>query len=175
MPYYFAYGSNMLAQQMAQRCPGARAVGPARLNGWRFMITKRGTANIKRDAKAEVHGVLWDCQPHHLSLLDQWEGVAWRNYLRQRVVVRLGCHAPEEVADGACDAAAAPAEFCHSFVYVSSRILAGRGRPDYLLNAVLPGARAFGLPDHFIAELESWLPRRPIAHSRRYMGRRRRS
>lgn len=35
---YFAYGSNMDTGQMAHRCPGARKVGIALLNGYRFII-----------------------------------------------------------------------------------------------------------------------------------------
>jgi hypothetical protein len=43
-----------------------------------------------------------------------------------------------------------------------------------MMTAILPGARIFGLPDDYIAELESWLPDRPIGERvRRYRGRRR--
>ena len=44
---YFAYGSNMSVGQMRARCPAARAVGPAQLDGWRFFINRRGTAAIR--------------------------------------------------------------------------------------------------------------------------------
>ena len=161
MPLYFAYGSNMLARQMAARCPGARPVGRAELGGWRFHITTRGTANIIPAPDACVHGVLWRCEAWHLMHLDRWEGVSWRNYRRRMVRVRLD--------DGAD---------CSAVCYVSSRNYGALGRADYLLSAVLPGARAFALPEPFIAELESWLPRRPIGgsmgrFSRRYVGARR--
>ena len=158
MPYYFAYGSNMAPRQMAARCPGARPVGPATLPGWRFIITTRGTANIVNDASHKVHGVLWRCEPRHMTALDRWEGVSWRNYRRRSIIVTL--------ADG---------RTCTALSYVSSRTYCGPARADYLLSAVLPGARCFDLPADFVNELESWLPRKTIAgtgsrYARRYVG-----
>ena len=35
---HFAYGSNMDRAAMLLRCPGARAIGPARLDAWRFIL-----------------------------------------------------------------------------------------------------------------------------------------
>lgn len=155
----------MLPRQMAHRCPGARGLGPALLDGWRFIISKGGKANIMAGERCQVHGVLWACEPRHMALLDQWEGVAQRHYRRHRVAVALydGADGADGV-DGACR---------QCFVYVSSQIQPGSARPDYMMSAVIPGARAFSLPAHYIAELESWLPRRPIAGlSRRYRGKR---
>jgi gamma-glutamylcyclotransferase (GGCT)/AIG2-like uncharacterized protein YtfP len=158
MILYFAYGSNMHPRVMGARCPGARAIGPARLDGWRFLINKRGAASIWPDADHAVHGVLWWCNLGHIEALDAYEGVRWRNYFRRRLFV-------------AQDAGEAGA-----FVYTGSRHMPGVARPNYLLSAVLPGAREFGLPRCYIAQLESWLPRRPLgAHGpgRQYLGRRR--
>ena len=150
----------MAPRQMAARCPGARIAEWARLDGWRFHITTRGTANIVADRKGRVYGVLWRCEPRHLILLDRWEGVAWRNYRRHlvRVQRRSGDH-------------------CSAICYISSRTYAGRARADYLLGAVIPGARAHALPSCFLQELESWRPRRPLAsrdgrYSGRYSGKR---
>lgn len=81
---YFAYGSNMNLRQMAWRCPGARALGPARLPGWR--LTERTFADIDRDPASEVWGVLWDITPDHLRTLDRYEGCP-RLYRRGRVTV----------------------------------------------------------------------------------------
>jgi len=158
MILYFAYGSNMHPRVMGARCPGARALGPARLDGWRFLISKRGTAAIWPDEAHAVHGVLWWCNLRHIQALDAYEGVRWRNYFRRRLFV---ARAGRETG---------------AFVYTSSRHMPGVGRPDYLLSAVLPGARQFGLPGAYIEHLESWLPRRSVGahgHARRYVGRRR--
>ena len=143
---------------MDARCSGARALGPARLDGWRFLITKRGTASIWPDKGREVHGVLWWCRLSHIEALDAYEGVGWRNYLRRRLFVTR-----DEGEAGA-------------FVYTSSRHLPGVARSNYLLSAVIPGARHFGLPASYIEHLESWLPHRPLGGhgaGRRYRGRRR--
>ena len=56
---YFAYGSNMVATQMHQRCPTAHDIGMARLGGWRFIINQEGHATIVPDPSAYVLGVLW--------------------------------------------------------------------------------------------------------------------
>lgn len=45
---YFAYGSNMSTEQMRERCPTATAVGLAKTVGWRWIINRRGYANIVR-------------------------------------------------------------------------------------------------------------------------------
>ncbi len=147
----------MSPRQMAARCPGAQAHGPAVLHDWRFMITTRGTAGIVPAPGAAVHGVLWRCGPHHLHRLDEYEGVWWRNYLRRTVLV-----------------SGAGGDRLHAIVYVSWRRYAGQGRPDYLLTAVLPGAEAFGLPDHYREEISGWLPQNAIGGARgRYRGRKR--
>lgn len=154
MPLYFAYGSNMHPDVMAERCRGARAVGTAQLLGWRFHITKRGSASIIPAYESTVFGVLWRCVPAHIHHLDRYEGVAWGNYHRRRLVV--------EGADGRCIPA---------FSYVNSRHHPGRARVSYMTTAILPGAEAFGLPQFYIDELRAWLPDRPIGETRnRYRG-----
>jgi len=155
MPLYFAYGSNMSALQMRERCPGARAIGHSMLKDWRFIITTRRTASIVPEKNAFVHGVLWRCTPEHQHTLDRYEGVRIGNYRRRIVSVRG--------SDGI---------FRNSIVYVGANRNRGIGRPDYLNTAVLPGARHHALPDEYILELEAWLPQRfigqPVA---RYRGR----
>ncbi len=155
MLYYFAYGSNMCPDQMALRCPGARALGPARLQGWRFHVTTRGTASILPDEGHAVHGVLWRCRPEHLFILDRFEGVAWRNYFRRSVIIESRAHGP-----------------LRALTYASARTWPGRARANYMLTRVLPAAKTFALPPGYIEELESWLPARPLGErGTRYVGR----
>ncbi len=157
MPFYFAYGSNMSALQMAERCPGARSVGPARLAGYRFRVATHGGANIVRNDGDAVHGVLWQCAPVHLATLDRFEGVRVGAYFRRYVMV--------ETADGS---------LLRVVTYIGTRTYPGPGRANYMLTAVIPGAIAHGLPDHYVGELQSWLPRLAIGDKRtRYRGRRR--
>lgn len=156
MVYYFAYGSNMSPVQMQSRCQGARPVGTARLDHWRFLITRRGTANIRPCVDARVFGIVWRLEPRHLAILDRWEGVRWRNFRRTFVQVHL--------VNG---------RKVTAVVYVSLRHLPGIPRTNYMLTALLPGAISFKLPAQVIDELRSWLPLRPIGEKRnRYVGRR---
>lgn len=155
MPLYFAYGSNMLPEQMARRCPGARPLGRGSLPHWKYITTKRGTANIQPGKDHVVHGALWRCDLRHIASLNRYEGVRLRNYLPRfmKISTRTG-------------------RSYTALVYVSQRILYGISRPDYMLNAVLPGAKSFDLPEYYLKELESWLPERRIgAAGRKYIGR----
>ncbi|KAH8709982.1 hypothetical protein GQ44DRAFT_763282 [Phaeosphaeriaceae sp. PMI808] len=52
---YFGYGSNLWLYQMSQRCPHAKYLGVARLNGYKWLINDRGYANVV-EAKKEIEG-----------------------------------------------------------------------------------------------------------------------
>ena len=149
MRLYFAYGSNMSSAQMAMRCPGARAVGPAQLPGWRFHVNVRGSAAILPGEGSVVYGVLWRCNAAHFHALDNYEGVSWGNYRRRHVNILMPCGAS-----------------ALAVVYAGTRTYEGRARVRYMATAVLPGAEAFGLPEAYIEELRSWMPDRPIGEKR---------
>lgn len=88
MPLYFAYGSNMDRAAMAERCPDARVVGPARLERHRLAIMREGYATVVHDARKAVHGLLWEVPFADVLALDRYEGVATRLYTkRQQPVV----------------------------------------------------------------------------------------
>ena len=59
MTLYFAYGSNMDRSAMKRRCPGARAVGPAILEDYRFFVGIDGWGSVNARRGDTVHGVLW--------------------------------------------------------------------------------------------------------------------
>lgn len=90
---YFAYGSNMDPVQMRHRAPGARALGPARLDGWRLTFTYDsptwggGVGHIESDDASEVWGVLWDATEADMDALDEYEGVELGVYTRERIQV----------------------------------------------------------------------------------------
>ena len=72
MIYYFAYGMNTNLAQMAQRCPKAKLIGPATLDGHRFRFA--GCADIIADEGNYVDGVLWLCTEECMMALDILEG-----------------------------------------------------------------------------------------------------
>lgn len=141
MRLYFAYGSNMSRQQMARRCPGAGALGVARLDGWEFLVMRAGYASVRPRAGGRVWGVLWHLAPRHVAALDLLEGIAVGAYTRADLPVRR---------DGALTRRA--------LVYLGAVAAEGPPKPGYLDNIVLPAARAWRLPQPYVASLERWLP-----------------
>ena len=69
---YFAYGMNTNKEEMAYRCPGARALGKAVLPGYRFEF--KSFATIVPSPKESVEGVLWTITQSDESALDMLEG-----------------------------------------------------------------------------------------------------
>lgn len=89
---YLAYGSNMNLEQMARRCPTARVLGPAELEG--FKLTFRGpnggaVANIEPDPEDTVPVLLWEIQRADEMALDRYEGFPIL-YRKQMVSIVLG-------------------------------------------------------------------------------------
>src|SRR5712671_300890 len=110
---YFAYGSNLCARQMAQRCPGAVNPRPAVLGDHDWLINERGVATVEPFVGNKVHGVLWQVSDHDLAILDSAEGVPVR-YHRDRLTVLT-------------DVGPSPA-----WVYIDRRVTPGPPRPGYL-------------------------------------------
>ena len=69
---YFAYGMNTNRDEMAYRCPDARALGRALLPGYRFEF--KSFATIVPSPKETVEGVLWTITDSDESALDMLEG-----------------------------------------------------------------------------------------------------
>jgi gamma-glutamylcyclotransferase (GGCT)/AIG2-like uncharacterized protein YtfP len=135
---YFAYGSNMDAHQMEHRCPTAALIGTGVLDGWRFRIMTRGYATVVPEVRSSVWGVLWDLQDEDVASLDRYEGVAEGLYAKQvtEVVETTG-------------------RSVEALVYVAADTEPGVPSPSYM-GRVVAAARDSGLPDDYIAELESW-------------------
>ncbi len=140
---YFAYGSNLASRRMRERVPGARAVGRARLEGWRLVADKPGRdgsakLNVVRDAEAHVWGALWELRGEDLVVLDRFEG----GYARVAVTARAE---PRAVA---------------ATTYASALAQAGIGLDPGYKAFVLEGAREHRLPREWVALLAS-LPEGP--------------
>lgn len=76
---YFAYGSNMHAAQMKERCPSAKFVCRAKLPSHRLAFTRTsvtrgcGVADILADETKEVWGVVYELRENELEHLDKDE------------------------------------------------------------------------------------------------------
>ena len=155
MIYYFAFGSNMSASQTPRRCPGARAMGPGRLDNWRFWITTRGGASIVPEKGAVTYGILWRFEPHHVALMDRWEGIAVGVY--RRVWLRVDYP---------------PRGTVTALTYIADGRWRGIAKANYINSAIRVGAEHFKLPAAYCDEISGWLPRRPIGANEAYRGRR---
>ena len=136
MPLYFAYGSNMVREQMRRRCPGARALGPAVLRDHRFAIISGGHGTVQPQTGATVHGVLWQLGRDDLAALDLYEEVVAGLYRRTHRSVERDSRP------------------VRALVYVATTRKPGRARPGYLA-AIIDAARGFAFPADYVAALEA--------------------
>jgi ribosomal protein S18 acetylase RimI-like enzyme len=75
---YFAYGSNLWLPQIRSRCPSAKVIGPATLEGWSVVCDKPsqdGSAklNIRADPSGTAHGVIYEIDEGDRQALDAFE------------------------------------------------------------------------------------------------------
>jgi hypothetical protein len=136
VPLYFAYGSNMDVAAMASRCPRSKPVGPARLPRHRLAVMREGWLTATRDARGEVHGVLWDVAFADIPALDRHEELASGLYAKvsQPVIAASG---PKR-----------------ALIYFGSNSGPGAVKAGYIAD-VLRAARAWALPAAAIARLEA--------------------
>ena len=149
--WYFAYGANMHDGAFRVR-RGIEALEccPAQLRGFRLRFNLKGRppgkaapANLCRDAEAAVWGVFYRITRRDLLRLDATEGVPGRGYRHVEV---------EAIdADGRT-------------ILAVAYMAAGKptdGRPSLRYITLLrEGARAHGLPEHYIRWLDSVEPAR---------------
>ncbi|MFI5014665.1 MAG: gamma-glutamylcyclotransferase family protein [Hyphomicrobiales bacterium] len=139
MRLYFAFGANMEIEGMSRRCPGAPALGVARLDDYRFAIVHPGFATVIPAIGSVVHGVLWRLGSRELAVLDAYENIASGLYSRAEKPVRQGTRT------------------LRALTYFVRHPRAGRARPGYLEDCVLPAARHWKLPAAYIRSLEAFI------------------
>jgi hypothetical protein len=122
---------------MARRCPGARALGVARLAGWRFSICRQGFATLVR-APGRVFGVVWSLTPADEARLDAYEETAAGLYRKERV--QLPRRGP-------------------AVLYLANSDRSGVPLPGYL-EGVLAAAAAARLPASYRGEIARWQRKR---------------
>jgi gamma-glutamylcyclotransferase (GGCT)/AIG2-like uncharacterized protein YtfP len=93
---YFAYGSNLSAEQMRTRCPSARREAKAWLRGHRLVFGgfshgwQGGVAHVVRDPKSAVPGLVYSLSTEDLATLDRYEGFPHAYDRVQRIVAVRG-------------------------------------------------------------------------------------
>jgi cation transport regulator ChaC len=143
MTLYFAYGSNMNRAAMRRRCPQARAVGPAVLEGHRFFIGIHGWGSVKLKPGATVHGVLWRLSPRDIAALHAYELLHKGLYEVRHLPVRLG---QRRVT---------------AMIYLLQRRSVGRPKLGYV-EMIASAARAWKLPERYIRSVSRWTGARVI-------------
>ncbi|TMK53722.1 MAG: gamma-glutamylcyclotransferase [Actinobacteria bacterium] len=142
MTHYFAYGSNMDPKQMASRCPGAMAVGRARLADYELVFVwdspgwGGGVATVVPSSGREVWGVLWDLTDEHVEGLDRYEGVAIGAYVREHLDVE------------------AEAGLVNALIYLATDTRRKQPSGRYV-DALIRGAQAFSLPESYVEMLRA--------------------
>jgi gamma-glutamylcyclotransferase (GGCT)/AIG2-like uncharacterized protein YtfP len=90
---YAAYGSNMDATQMAQRCPHSPQRGTGWLEGWRLTFGgedigwEGALATLVEDESQRVFVVLYDVPESDARTLDSWDGATLGYYRKLKVRV----------------------------------------------------------------------------------------
>ena len=71
---YIAYGSNMVQEQMAYRCPDARLIGVGYLSGARLEFYLHATVEKTGDQRNRVPVAVWEINERDEKSLDRYEG-----------------------------------------------------------------------------------------------------
>ncbi len=71
---YIAYGSNMVEDQMAFRCPEARLIGTGYITGARLEFYLHATVERTGDKRNRVPVAVWDINSRDEKSLDRYEG-----------------------------------------------------------------------------------------------------
>ncbi|MEX0590634.1 MAG: gamma-glutamylcyclotransferase family protein [Xanthobacteraceae bacterium] len=135
MRHYFAYGSNMDRAHMAQLCPQAEALGPARLDNHRFFIAHGGYGSIAPKRGAAVHGVLWRITARDRVALEAYEQIGDGLYQHATLPVHVGD------------------KLLRALVYVANDARPARPSAKYC-EFVLAAARHWNFPDDYARALE---------------------
>jgi gamma-glutamylcyclotransferase len=144
--WYFAYGSNLLVDQKAERTGVIRCAVRCHLPAHRFVFNKRTAsgkgvyANVVPGESATVWGVAYLCDEAAIAALDRYEGVSGGHYRHQEV---------EVVTDAG--------DVLQALTYVAGNdFVCEERRPhvDYL-RKILDGARHHQLPEDYIEMLEA--------------------
>ncbi|MDD4070613.1 MAG: helix-turn-helix domain-containing protein [Candidatus Izemoplasmatales bacterium] len=136
---YLAYGSNMNADQMKNRCPNSETINWGYLDGYKLVFdgysSMRGglVADIRREEKSKIPYVLWVLDEHEELALDHSEG--FPKHYKKEIISFLGY---EDVT-----------------VYVMTDYKKSLKKPEYYVSieyekTIRNGYREFGLDESFL-------------------------
>ena len=122
---------------MQARCPSARALGAARLDGYRFFIGVDGWGSVKPSPGDSVHGVLWRLTPRDLAALHSYELLHKGLYDVRYLPVRHG------------------KRMVLAMIYLLHRRATGRPKPGYA-ELCAAAARSWNLPERHARAIQRW-------------------
>jgi len=137
MTVYFAYGSNMQRSAMKRRCPGAHALGPGMLSGYRFFVGLDGWGSVAPSAGNTVYGVLWRLTPRDIAALHAYELLHQGLYQVRYLTVR---HDARRI---------------RAMIYILRQRAHGIPRPGYV-EMIAAAARSWKLPEPYVRSVERW-------------------
>ena len=85
---YIAYGSNMVQEQMAYRCPDARLIGTGYISGARLEFYLHATVEKTDDKRNRVPVAVWEINAKDERSLDHYEGFP-HYYTKERWPVHM--------------------------------------------------------------------------------------
>jgi len=122
---------------MRRRCPGARAIGPGVLNGYRFFVGLDGWGSVAPSPGDTVYGVLWRLTPRDIAALHAYELLHKGLYDVRYLPIRHGSRR------------------IRAMIYLLRRRTAGNPRPGYV-EMIAAAARAWKLPEPYIQSVARW-------------------
>ena len=85
---YIAYGSNMVQEQMAVRCPDARLIGTGYIAGARLEFYLHATVEKTGNNRNRVPVAVWEINDRDEHSLDRYEGFP-SYYIKERWTVHM--------------------------------------------------------------------------------------
>jgi len=131
MKRYFAYGSNMDATQMVERCPQSEKAEKAELSGYEFFINSRGFANIRINTNKKVFGIIYNITGDDEKELDVREGVQYGTNTKPN------------------------SDAINAFYYLAKETNEGSPKEGYL-EKIIKACEENDFPVGYIEELKNW-------------------
>jgi gamma-glutamylcyclotransferase (GGCT)/AIG2-like uncharacterized protein YtfP len=138
---YLAYGSNLHPQRLMERVPSAELTGALTLTGYRLTFHKRGQDNsgkcnlfLTHDQNDQVHCALYRMAMDHKPLLDQFEGLGYRD-------TEIQVQHNDELIQ------------CFVYIAESSHIDDSQKPYSWYKDIVLLGCEYHGLPEAYLSHI----------------------